>query len=84
MEERRRRARVIRIFPNEASAQRRMGAGRVEWPEKWAAGQRYFAMEDYHEAKCTAPVDLRSPSTACLAPAASLANKKPIYSTIGT
>ncbi len=39
-------------FSNEASTQRLMGARRVEWPEKWTPGQRYFAMEGYLGASC--------------------------------
>ena len=84
IEELRRRERVIRIFPDEASAQCLMGAVLVEWHERWATGKRYFAMEDYHQAKRDAPVDLRSPSTAHLAPADPLNNENRIYSTNGT
>ena len=39
IEELRRRERVIRIFPNEASAERLMGAVLVEWHETWMTGQ---------------------------------------------
>ena len=87
IEELRRRERVIRIFPNAASAERLMGALLVEWHERWMAGQRYFAMEEYHEvlqARRAAPVDLRSPSAARRAPAVPPHQQKPIYSTIGT
>lgn len=45
----RRRERVIRIFPNDASAQRMIGALLAEQHETWVAGRRYFDMEAYHE-----------------------------------
>ena len=46
-EEIRRRERVIRIFPNEASALRMIGALLVEQHERWISGKRYFTMDDY-------------------------------------
>ena len=48
-EEIRRRERVIRIFPNEQSAIRLMGALLIEHDEKWATGRKYFEMETYHQ-----------------------------------
>ena len=48
-EEIRRRERVIRIFPNEQSAIRLMGALLMEHDEKWATGRKYFEMETYHQ-----------------------------------
>ena len=45
----RRRERVIRIFPNEASVIRLIGALLVELDEKWQAGRRCFDMEVYYE-----------------------------------
>jgi len=45
----RRRERVIRIFPNDASALRLIGALLIEQDEKWSTGRKYFEMEDYHE-----------------------------------
>jgi transposase-like protein len=48
-EEIRRRERVIRIFPNEASALRLMGALLMEQDEKWSTGRKYFDMELYHQ-----------------------------------
>jgi len=38
----RRRERVIRIFPHEASARRRLGAVLLEIHEQWATGRRYL------------------------------------------
>ena len=46
-EELRRRERVIRIFPNEASALRMIGALLVEQHEAWISGKRYFNMDEY-------------------------------------
>lgn len=46
-EEIRRRERVIRIFPNEASAVRLVGALLAEQHETWLSGRRYFDMEAY-------------------------------------
>ncbi len=43
----RRRERVIRIFPNEESAYRLMGALLMEIDEAWSTGKKYFDMEDY-------------------------------------
>jgi transposase-like protein len=48
-EEIRRRERVIRIFPNEASALRLMGALLMEQDEKWSTGRKYFDMDVYHQ-----------------------------------
>ncbi|WPP07504.1 IS256 family transposase [Limosilactobacillus fermentum] len=44
----RRRDRVIRIFPNDLSVLRLMGALLIEQNEKWAAGPRYLNMTVYH------------------------------------
>ena len=46
-EEIRRRERVVRIFPNEESALRLLGAVLIEIDEGWAGGHRYFDMKDY-------------------------------------
>jgi transposase-like protein len=46
-EEIRRRERVIRIFPNAASAERLLGALLLELDETWSTGHRYFDMGDY-------------------------------------
>lgn len=46
-EEIRRRERVIRIFPNEPSAVRLIGALLMEQHEVWATGKRYFDMQPY-------------------------------------
>ena len=45
----RRRERVIRIFPNDASAVRMIGALLAEQHETWVVGRRYFDMEAYWE-----------------------------------
>jgi len=50
-EEIRRRERVIRIFPNEASAMRLIGALLAEQHEKWITGSKYFDMGEYFEWK---------------------------------
>lgn len=46
-EEIRRRERVIRIFPNEASITRLIGALLLDHHERWISGKAYFAMGDY-------------------------------------
>ncbi|MBE0466286.1 MAG: transposase [Candidatus Desulforudis sp.] len=43
----RRRERVIRIFPNPASAERLLGALLMEQHEKWSTGRCYFNMAQY-------------------------------------
>ena len=48
-EEIRRREKVIRIFPNEASAMRLIGAMLAEKHEAWSTGRRYFDMTEFHE-----------------------------------
>lgn len=52
-EEIRRRERVIRIFPTEASALRLIGALLTEHHEVWSTGKRYFDMTEYFEWKTT-------------------------------
>jgi transposase-like protein len=47
----RRRERVIRIFPNEDSALRLLGAVLMEIDESWSTGHRYFDMTEYLEGK---------------------------------
>lgn len=54
-EEIRRRERVIRIFPNEASAMRLIGALLAEKHETWSTGKKYFDMEEYFEWKAAQP-----------------------------
>ncbi|NLH94182.1 MAG: IS256 family transposase [Candidatus Cloacimonetes bacterium] len=46
-EEVRRRERVIRIFPNDESAIRLIGAVLMEIDETWSTGRRYLNMEEY-------------------------------------
>ena len=48
-EEIRRREKVIRIFPNENSAIRLMGAILMEHHEAWSCGKKYFDMAAYWE-----------------------------------
>ena len=48
-EELRRRERVIRIFPNDQSLIRLMGAVLMEHHEKWINGKKYFQMDCYFE-----------------------------------
>ena len=57
-EEIRRRERVIRIFPNEASALRLIGALLAEQHESWSTGKRYFDMAEYFEWKTTQPQEV--------------------------
>jgi transposase-like protein len=52
-EEMRRRARVIRIVPNEAAALRWIGALLAEQHEVWSTGKRSFDMTPYDEWKTT-------------------------------
>ena len=48
-EELRRRERVIRIFPNDQSLIRLMGALLIEHHEKWINGKKYFNMDLYFD-----------------------------------
>ena len=48
-EEIRRRENAIRIFPNEASALRLLGALLIEQDENWSTGRRYLMMQTYLE-----------------------------------
>lgn len=59
-EELRRRERVIRIFPNEESLIRLMGAVLIEQHEKWVSGKKYFDMKEFfrsssHNKEATKP-----------------------------
>jgi len=54
-EEIRRRERVIRIFPNESSAKRLIGAMLAETHETWSSGKKYFDMQEYVEWKKSQP-----------------------------
>jgi len=51
-EELRRRERVIRIFPNEESLIRLMGAVLIEQHEKWSSGKKYLDMAEHYEKSC--------------------------------
>ena len=50
-EEIRRRQRVIRIFPNEESATRIIGALLADWHDEWISGKKYLDMANYWEWK---------------------------------
>lgn len=50
-QELRRRERVIRIFPNTASALRLIGALLSEYHEQWATGRKYFELAAYQQWK---------------------------------
>jgi len=63
-EEIRRREKVIRIFPNDDSVIRLMGAVLLEMDERWTSGTRYFNMSSYWQHKAaqetsTSSVDTR-------------------------
>ena len=45
----RRRDRVIRIYPNEASVIRLLGAVLMEIDEKWSSGRKYLDMNEYYD-----------------------------------
>lgn len=47
----RRREKVIRIFPNEASAERLIGALLIDHHDDWKAMSRVFEMKEYYELK---------------------------------
>lgn len=49
IQEIRRREKVIRIFPNQASAQRLVGALLAEKHEEWATGRRYWTMDEFYQ-----------------------------------
>ena len=51
----RRRERVIRIFPNAASAERLLGALLMEFDEAFSTGHRYFEMSEYWQGKQQQP-----------------------------
>ena len=50
-EEIRRRQRVIRIFPNEASAERLIGAWLADLHEQWQVSVKYFDMQEFWDWK---------------------------------
>ncbi len=59
-EELRRRERVIRIFPNEDSLIRLMGAILIEQHEKWVSGKKYLDMTEFLE-KSNHPNSTKTP-----------------------
>ena len=64
-EEVRRRERMIRIFPNEDSAIRLIGALLSEFHEQWSTGKKYFDMAEYWEWKKQEPRYSSSPKDMC-------------------
>jgi len=46
---------VIRIFPNENSAVRLVGALLLEQSDAWLTGKKYLAMEEYWQTRKDAP-----------------------------
>jgi len=50
-QELRRRERVIRIFPNEASIERLLGSLLIEMHENWISGRRYIDTAAYYTAR---------------------------------
>jgi transposase-like protein len=57
IEEIRRREKVVRIFPNEDSAYRLIGALCAEGHEEWSTGRRYLTMETFFEWKASLEPD---------------------------
>ena len=55
IQEIRRREKVIRIFPNKASAQRLVGALLAEKHEEWSTRRRYLKMEEFYEWRAGQP-----------------------------
>ena len=51
IEEVRRREKVVRIFPNERSAWRLIGALCAEQHEEWSTGRRYLNMDEFYQWK---------------------------------
>lgn len=49
IQEIRRREKVIRIFPNQASAWRLVGALLAEKHEEWSTGRRYWTMDEFYQ-----------------------------------
>ena len=62
----RRRERVIRIFPNDASALRIIGALLLEQNEKWQT-KRYFDMDEYQEWQANRATPARKASLTAIA-----------------
>lgn len=55
IQEIRRREKVIRIFPNKASAWRLVGALLAEKHEEWSTGRRYWTIEEFYEWRTREP-----------------------------
>ena len=82
-EEIRRRERVIRIFPNEASALRLIGALLAEQHEVWSTGKRYFDMAEYDEWKGTHTQEVQQEFSKASEKARGVPGKR-FYSTLWT
>jgi transposase-like protein len=57
IEEIRRREKVVRIFPNQDSAYRLIGALCAERHEEWSTGRRYLTMDEFFEWKASLEPD---------------------------
>jgi len=57
IEEIRRREKVVRIFPNQDSAYRLIGALCAEQHEEWSTGRRYLTMDAFYEWKASLEPD---------------------------
>lgn len=51
IEEVRRREKVVRIFPNEESAWRLIGAFLAERHEEWSTRRRYLTMDEFYQSR---------------------------------
>jgi transposase-like protein len=61
IQEVRRREKVIRIFPNEDSAWRLVGALLAEKHEEWSTGRRYLTMDEFYEWREEQTKELQKP-----------------------
>lgn len=63
IEEVRRREKPVRIFPNERSAWRLVGALSAERYEEWSTGRLYLNMDEYWQAQSDSPTKMLAPAT---------------------